>query len=138
MTTPVRGIVLGLIAPCGMNCGLCIGHLRAERKCPGCRGNHADKPRHCVHCSIINCPELKKSKSKYCFACEKYPCRRLRQLDQRYRLRYRMSMLDNLAFIRDQGIRAFVARERKKWKCPACGQVLCVHRGQCPDCGKAY
>lgn len=26
----------GLIAPCGMNCGLCIGPLRDKRPCGGC------------------------------------------------------------------------------------------------------
>jgi len=25
-----------IIAPCGMNCGLCTGHLREKRPCGGC------------------------------------------------------------------------------------------------------
>jgi hypothetical protein len=27
---------VGMIAPCGMNCGLCIGHLREKKPCGGC------------------------------------------------------------------------------------------------------
>ncbi len=26
-----------LIAPCGMNCGTCLGYLREKNKCVGCR-----------------------------------------------------------------------------------------------------
>jgi hypothetical protein len=26
-----------LIAPCGMNCGVCMAYLREKNKCPGCR-----------------------------------------------------------------------------------------------------
>ncbi|MDD5456566.1 MAG: hypothetical protein PHV30_05985 [Candidatus Margulisbacteria bacterium] len=25
-----------LIAPCGMNCAICLGYLREKNKCPGC------------------------------------------------------------------------------------------------------
>ena len=30
-----------LIAPCGMNCGICYGYLREKNKCPGCRKRDA-------------------------------------------------------------------------------------------------
>ena len=26
-----------LIAPCGMNCNICMAYLREKNKCPGCR-----------------------------------------------------------------------------------------------------
>ena len=26
-----------LIAPCGMNCAVCLGYLREKNKCPGCQ-----------------------------------------------------------------------------------------------------
>jgi hypothetical protein len=28
---------LHLVAPCGMNCGICRAYLREKNKCPGCR-----------------------------------------------------------------------------------------------------
>ena len=46
-----------------------------------------------------------------------------------------MSMLANLEAIRTFGIRKFVAQEKKKWACPACGATLCVHRKECLHCG---
>ena len=123
-----------LIAPCGMNCGICKGYLREKRKCPGCHGNDAYKPLYCVGCRIKNCELIEKSKSKLCFECGKYPCARLKQLDKRYRTKYNMSMLDNLEFIRDNGVDAFIAQQEAKYKCPKCGGVICVHDKKCYHC----
>ena len=122
-----------LIAPCGMNCGICMAYLREKNKCPGCRGNDADKPLSCVRCRIKNCETIEKSKSKLCFECVK-TCARLKQLDKRYRTKYGMSMIENLEFIKNNGIDAFIAQQEAKYKCPECGGVICVHRKKCYDC----
>ena len=45
-----------LIAPCGMNCGICLAYLRKERKCPGCLGNNSNKPPTRLNCVIKNGP----------------------------------------------------------------------------------
>ena len=42
-----------LIVPCGMNCGICIGHLRDKNKCDGCRNSYNNKPEACKKCIII-------------------------------------------------------------------------------------
>ena len=43
-----------LIAPCGMNCALCMARLiREKNQCPGCRGDDNDKPKYCVQCVIV-------------------------------------------------------------------------------------
>ncbi|MBT3273226.1 MAG: DUF3795 domain-containing protein [Spirochaetales bacterium] len=124
-----------MIAPCGMNCALCIGHLRVKNRCPGCRDSRdALKPRHCVICRIKTCEESGKP-NKYCFECSSFPCRRLRDLDKRYRTKYGMSMIENLEFIRDFGIRKFVAHEKERWACPECGNAVSVHRDECARCG---
>ena len=47
-----------------------------------------------------------------------------------------MSMLENLQFIREQGIRKFVANEQIRWTCKKCHEVVCVHRPACLNCGK--
>jgi rubrerythrin len=47
-------------------------------------------------------------------------------------------MLENLEEIREMGVRAFVRKEKSKWKCPACGHVLSVHRERCPGCGELW
>ena len=56
-------------------------------------------------------------------------------LDKRYRERYPMSMLENLAFIKDQGTDAFLQKEAETWQCPGCGGIIFCHNGICFDCG---
>ena len=127
-----------LIAPCGMNCAICMGHLlREKNKCPGCRGNNTNKPINCVKCVILNCDFLIRTQLNYCSEkCEKFPCTRLKNLDKRYRTKYGMSMIENLKDIEQLGIRAFIKNEKIRWSCSACGGIICVHRGYCSKCGK--
>jgi hypothetical protein len=72
---------------------------------------------------------------QYCYECGEFPCRRLKALDKRYRERYHMSMIDNLAIIKEQGMLNFLKKEEKKWRCPECGGVICCHNGICFSCG---
>lgn len=123
----------GLIAPCGMNCALCIGYLRDKKRCPGCNGDDDTKPRSCAECSIKTCVERR---GDYCFECARYPCARLRRLDARYRTKYGMSMLGNLCSISQAGMEAFLTLERDRWECPGCGGVISVHRECCIYCGR--
>jgi len=129
-------IKMAMIAPCGMNCALCIGHVREKNRCVGCWGEDPYKRASCTGCKIRNCDYFKRSKVKYCFGCEKYPCARLKQLDKRYRTKYGMSMIENLERIREVGIRKFVREEKERWACAECGRVVCVHREECLFCGR--
>lgn len=125
----------GLIAPCGMNCGLCIGRLREKKPCGGCFKIDAEnKPKVCRSCKIVNCDSLVETESGYCYDCVKYPCTRLKNLDKRYRTKYRMSMIENLAYIKDYGLKKFLKNEEDKWKCKVCGAGLSVHRNFCLNC----
>lgn len=129
-----------LIAPCGMDCGVCSGYLASSRDvkakgvrmtyCAGCR------PRGKM-CAFLKkrCELLANEEVRYCFECDTFPCEDLKRLDRRYRAHYHMSFLRNLERIRDKGIDAFLAGEREKWKCPDCGGVICCHNGICFDCG---
>ena len=125
-----------LVAPCGMNCGVCHAYLRKDRKCPGCYGEDTNKSASAVNCIIRNCEMVKRSQSGFCFECIKYPCKRLQQLDKRYRTKYSMSMIENLEFIKGNGLSAFVERENERWRCQKCGGIICVHRGYCFRCGE--
>lgn len=128
-----------LIAPCGMNCRLCWGFTRKQNSCPGCLVDDRDetkksKSRHT--CTIRNCDQLASFDSVRCSSrCERFPCKRMRQLDKRYRSRYGMSMIANLQMIEESGIRDFIRGEKLKWNCPACGALICVHKRQCIECG---
>ncbi len=124
----------GLIAPCGMNCGVCIGFLRDKKPCPGCQSDSDSKPVHCAKCSILNCGKLNKTLSHFCYDCEIYPCARLKRLDKRYRENYGMSMIENLECIHSEGLEAFIAKEEYRWACKKCGATLSAHRDYCLNC----
>ena len=121
-----------LIAACGMNCSICMVHLRKKNKCAGCRSSDQGKPITRTACRIKNCD---KSGSDFCFDCAEFPCKRLIQLDTRYRTKYKMSMIENLMMIKNSGIRFFMEDEQRKWTCHSCGGTICVHKGICADCG---
>jgi len=125
-----------LIAPCGMNCGICLAHLRNTNGCNGCRINYGPKRPHCSTCRIMNCEILMKTESGFCYDCQKYHCIRLKNLDKRYRLKYNMSMIENLDAIKSIGLELFVQNEKTRWLCPTCGGMICVHTGYCFKCSK--
>jgi hypothetical protein len=123
-----------LIAPCGMNCGTCLAYLREKKRCPGCRKNSEDKSVSVRKCIITQCSYLEKTKSKFCYECEKFPCKRVKQLDKRYRTKYRTSFIENLLMIKEKGIGNFLDFESERRTCPDCGSALSVHRVNCLKC----
>ena len=111
-----------LIAPCGMNCGICRAYLRLKDPCHGCSDAAQNLPKTRMNCRLRIC---RKRTSKYCFSCDEFPCDRLKRLDTRYRTRYGMSEIENVRNIRDNGIDAFLREEYRRW---VSGQgILCVH-----------
>jgi len=128
-----------LIAPCGMNCRLCVAFQARELDinkqgfhrtyCPGCipRGEH------CLHMAD-RCEKVGKGLVRFCIECEDYPCKRLKSLDKRYRDKYHMSMIENLDSIRENGVDEFLRRQEEKWRCPTCGGTICCHNGLCLAC----
>ncbi len=123
-----------LIAPCGMNCGTCIAYLREKNRCPGCRKFSSEKAVSVQRCIVTKCTFLEKTKSKFCYECEKFPCKRIKQLDKRYRTKYRTSFIENLMIIKDNGIKYFLDFETKRRTCINCGSTLSVHRSSCLEC----
>jgi len=111
-----------LIAPCGMNCAICKAHLRERNPCNGCNDAERNKPQTRSRCRLRIC---EKRTGTFCFECAEFPCGRLQHLDQRYRTRYGMSEIENLIFIRDHGIRKFLAHEHDRWL--TAGGIFCVH-----------
>ena len=128
-----------LIAPCGMNCGLCMCYLREKNTCGGCRSGDEGKAKSVLACTIRKCDEsVRASEPAFCSDCTQPPCPPLKRLDARYRTKYRMSMIENLRAIREGGIEPFVESEREKWTCSECGYVQCVHTAECIYCGYAW
>lgn len=110
-----------LIAPCGMNCAICLGYLRDKNTCPGCRLIDPKQAKTRLKCRIKNCKKLK----KYCYSCKIFPCARMKHLDKRYRTKYGMSMIDNLEYIKKNGVKKFIKKEEKRWVRK--NGVICVH-----------
>ncbi len=125
-----------LIAPCGMNCGVCMAYLREKNKCLGCRAPNANKPITRVRCEIKTCKTIRNNMSGFCYECVDFPCENLIRLDKRYRAKYHMSMILNLVKIGKSGIKSFVKSEKVRWKCSFCSGTICVHKGSCHTCGK--
>jgi hypothetical protein len=123
-----------LIAPCGMNCGVCMAYLRERNKCQGCRNDEIKKSITRTRCKIKNCNTFESGKAKFCFDCKTFPCYNLQNLDRRYRKNYSMSMIENLESIKNIGIRRFFKNEDARWKCSNCGGKICVHKGYCINC----
>ena len=129
-----------LIAPCGMNCGICSGYLafKHDVKSKGIRMPHCIgcRPRD-KKCAFLKkrCSLLLNGKVQYCYECSDYPCEKLNRIDKRYASLYRMSMIENLGFIENNGIRRFLEKEEQRWKCPDCGGVISCHNGICFNCG---
>ena len=126
-----KTITLELIAPCGMNCNLCIAYLRDKNNCPGCtlmglKNNGQSNKTYCRKCIIKNCSIIGENNWKYCSPrCKIFPCRRLKSLDKRYKTKYGMSMIANLEFIHKKGIEMFVKQEKEKWMKD--GTIFCIH-----------
>ncbi len=121
-----------LIAPCGMNCALCMAYQRVKRHCDGCRSDNIPFE-YCRQCAIRSCVRLAEKGWSDCSRCEKH-CARIKQLDKRYRTKYGMSMLENLSYIRDNGMDAFLASQRERFACGTCAELICVHYGKCLKC----
>jgi hypothetical protein len=128
-----------LIAPCGMNCGICISYLAMKNElnkkglkrvyCEGC----LPRGKNCLHMGD-RCQALGKGIVRFCYECKDFPCKRLKALDKRYRTKYRMSMIENLIAIREHGLESFLKKEAVKWICPDCGNTICCHIGLCLNC----
>lgn len=128
-----------LIAPCGMNCGLCVSYqaMRSDinklgfnkRYCPGC----IPRGKNCTYMKS-HCQRVGKGLVRFCFECADFPCQRLKALDKRYRDHYHMSMIGNLEYLKNHGMACFLEEQAAKWKCPDCGGTICCHNGLCLNC----
>jgi len=128
-----------LIAPCGMDCGVCGAYLAYSNGVPRKRGAIL----HCVggrargkQCAYLkdHCAAIKTGEVQFCYEWAEYPCERLRVLDSRYRKRYGMSLIENLDLIREASVQALIERQQVRYGCAACGQLRSVHNGRCYVC----
>ena len=127
-------ISLTMLAPCGINCAVCYAHLRKKKTCPGCRGQEDSQPGYCQKCRIRGCAVSRGF--DFCFECASFPCQFIKQIDKRYRLRYQVSLIENLLRLQTIGMEQHLLEEKQKWTCAHCGGVTCIHTRICSECGK--
>ena len=128
-----------LVAPCGMNCGICKAYLAYTHGVPRQRG----KVTYCAGCNPRakncyvkrGCKKLTHNEINSCSQCDTMPCEKLAHLDKRYRERYGMSMVENLKTLKAKGMDEFLRTQSEKFGCPTCGDVVSVHDGKCYGCG---
>ena len=123
-----------LFAPCGMNCLVCYRHCNYKKPCGGCLAGDGGKPEHCRSCAIKDC--VRSRGLHYCFQCPEHPCGHVRRLEKSYLTRYGASLTANSAQVRALGLEAFMARQRERYTCPACGGVVSLHDRACSRCGR--
>jgi hypothetical protein len=111
-----RKLAPELIAPCGMNCRICIAHFgytlqgkKRKNARNGCRTRKSKS-------AFIQkqCEKLAKNQIAFCFECADCPCKNLKKLDKRYRENYGMSMIENLIYIQTWGMDKFLESEQEK------------------------
>ncbi|MCW4010496.1 MAG: DUF3795 domain-containing protein [Candidatus Bathyarchaeota archaeon] len=126
-----------LVSRCGIDCRVCVGFLgytlsggKSPEICGGCRTREK-------LCAFItnHCHKLAdKDQIEYCSDCSDFPCENLKKVDKPYSEKFGVSLVENLMFIRTNGMEEFLKSEREKWKCPTCGGVICVHTKKCYTC----
>ena len=127
----------GMIAPCGLDCSVCMARFWDKPICPGCWSQEEGKPEHCSKlCKIALCEHRKSTPDGFCDKCKFYPCDLIIQTEKRYQTQYplKASPMDNLSKMRQLGIEELLKRESKKWQCPKCDGIICVHTGKCNKC----
>ena len=129
-----------LIAPCGINCGICKSYLAYSRGVAYKKGEVS----HCTGCLVRNktcafikkdCEKLRKKQIRFCYECVDMPCEKLAKLDEYYRAHFGMSMVENQKMMKEKGIEEFLTSQAAKNRCPSCGDVISVHNGKCYVCG---
>jgi hypothetical protein len=128
-----------LIAPCGMNCQLCISYqaMKIDMNKNGFKKTYCEgclpRGKHCLHMGHC-CELLGRGLIRFCFECRDFPCKGLKALDKRYRTKYHLRMIENLSAIQEHGIESLLINEEQKWSCPECGNPICCHNGLCLYC----
>jgi hypothetical protein len=129
-----------IAAPCGIYCGTCRAYLALKKElleekglklgCQGCRIRNKN-------CTFIrrDCSKLRKKEIEYCYECDDMPCNNLKKLDKIYIDRYSLSLIKNLKRIEEIGENSWLQEKKELYTCPDCGGEICIHDGECYDCG---
>ena len=127
-----------LIAPCGINCAICSRYLSfvnnlKQSQCIGCRPRGQKCTFLFGKCTGIN-NNILTVDTDFCFECDQYPCKQISRMDNRYRNNYKMSIKDNLDYIKKEGIDKFIDDQYERYRCSKCSGLISIHNKKCFKC----
>jgi hypothetical protein len=140
---------------CGIYCGTCPGYLayrendieqlekRAQRhgitieeaQCNGCFSDKVMPS--CVECRLGFRKCAREHKVTWCFECSDFPCQRLKDFSDIHivdGISHHAHVIDELQYMKEQGIEAWLAKQEKGGRCPQCGKRLYWFTRVCPGC----
>lgn len=126
-----------MFAPCGMNCMVCYKHCytkKTKQPCGGCMVESKGKPEHCRKCKIKDCVQSKGI--TYCYECNEFPCKLIKNLERSYKKRYGVSLVENSQIVKENDIPFLLKIHSEKYCCPKCGGTISIHDKVCSDCQK--
>ena len=125
------------LAPCGVNCMLCSRHMDQKRPpCLGCLNGGSPTSTHCKTCRIKLCAFNQGFHG--CFECGKFPCKRIKTLEKRYREHYGYLLMEVAQTARQEGVDTLLAQQLAAHTCPDCGGLISLHTRRCSECGNTY
>jgi len=124
---------LSMVAPCGIDCGICELHLCKDNEqlynhllqmgipkdripCTGCRAVEGNCPVKPAVCDTWKC--VKENELEFCSACTDFPCNRLQPAADRANVLPHNLKVFNLCLINQIGLKAFTeqsAEIKKKY-----------------------
>jgi len=145
-----------LAAICGLYCGTCPSYLaprtgdtaqlqewaasmglsEEDAQCDGCFSDHVARPcRECVH-GFRACTN--QHGATRCYECGEFPRERLLRFRDAHivdGVSHHASIIDDLCFMRDNGVERWLEHQCERAKCPVCGTVQYWFKKYCSACG---
>lgn len=129
---------LSMVAPCGIDCGICELHLVRETDelfqslvqkgipgeklpCPGCRAADGNCPLKPNGCATWNC--VKENELEFCSGCTDFPCNHLHPAADRADVLPHNLKVFNLCLINQIGLKAFIKQSAEIKKRYFCGKM---------------
>lgn len=122
------------LAYCGVNCLLCTAYHHKKNPCPGCRTEESS----ITGKSFRNCSKKKCTRAKgvyWCFECEEFPCRRIKDLSRSYSKNYSIELVKE-GREAEKDRTSFLEKQRQHFRCGKCGGIIDMHNEICTDCGE--
>ena len=132
----MKNVTADVAGICGLFCGTCPAY---PETCEGCLSGKLAE--HCAVCvpGFRDC--AREHQVTRCFACSEFPCSRLEQFSKEHIVNgicHHTHVIDNLQYMKDYGIDAFLSDQVQKTTCPDCGQFIIWYETECQKCGKEW